>query len=77
MDDIEKAAVSAFMQLALKLNEATFRPLFLRLIDWTTTRDSTDQASSPDARARQFTLFKVLDRMLIQLQVRTRLFVVF
>lgn len=67
MDDIEKAAVGAFMQLVLKLNEATFRPLFMRLVDWTTPGD-LEEARVSEA-ARQLTFFKILDRLLLQLKV--------
>lgn len=55
------------MQLALKLNEATFQPLFLRLIDWTTSGEIADAALS--STARKYTFFRVLDRLLIQLKV--------
>jgi hypothetical protein len=48
------------MQLVLKLNEASFRPLFMRLVDWTAVENST----------RRLTFYKVLDRMLVQLKVR-------
>lgn len=34
VDEVEAAAVSAFEALTLKLSEAQFKPLFLRLLDW-------------------------------------------
>lgn len=34
MGKAEFEAISAFLQLVVKLNEATFRPLFRRLFDW-------------------------------------------
>lgn len=61
---MEKASVGAFMQLALKLNEATFRPLFMRLVDWT-----SPEAPEISQRARELTFFKIMDRMLAQLKV--------
>lgn len=67
VDNVEKAAVAAFMQLALKLNEATFRPLFMRLVDWTNPESPETSQSG-----RQLTFFKVMDRMLVQLKVRSR-----
>lgn len=52
------------MQLALKLNEATFRPLFMRLVDWT-----SPESPGISQRARELTFFKIMDRMLVQLKV--------
>jgi U3 small nucleolar RNA-associated protein 10 len=31
---VENSAVGSFLELVTKLNEATFRPLFVRLYDW-------------------------------------------
>lgn len=31
---VEDSAVGSFLELVTKLNEATFRPLFVRLYDW-------------------------------------------
>lgn len=54
------------MHMVLKLNEGTFRPLFLRLYDWATveTEPNTDPHFS-----RNTVLFSIMDRMLAQLKV--------
>ena len=67
VDEIERAGVGAFMQFVLKLNEATFRPLFMRLVDWITPESSGDMGVQE--AARRFTFFQVLDRLLAQLKV--------
>lgn len=62
---IENTAISAYMQMVLKLNEGTFRPLFLRLFDWAVV----DLVNDPDgAMHRKITLFRIMDRMLSQLK---------
>ena len=40
MVQAETRVISAFKELVVKLNEATFRPLFRRLYDWAFTTDS-------------------------------------
>jgi U3 small nucleolar RNA-associated protein 10 len=35
----EAQAISAFLELVVKLNEATFRPIFRRLYDWAFAND--------------------------------------
>ena len=58
------------MQFILKLNEQTFRPLFLRTYDWAVI----DLADEPDATqaltARRTVLYKLIDKLLVQLKVR-------
>jgi U3 small nucleolar RNA-associated protein 10 len=34
LDVFDLRAVGSFLELVTKLNEATFRPLFVRLYDW-------------------------------------------
>nr|XP_019043454.1 hypothetical protein I302_08031 [Kwoniella bestiolae CBS 10118]OCF22384.1 hypothetical protein I302_08031 [Kwoniella bestiolae CBS 10118] len=34
INDIEESAIGSFLELVTKLNEATFKPLFIRLYDW-------------------------------------------
>ncbi len=34
MNAIEESAIGFFLELVTKLNEATFKPLFIRLYDW-------------------------------------------
>lgn len=37
---VEQETVSAFLELVVKLNETTFRPLFRKLYDWAFTQES-------------------------------------
>lgn len=32
--EVENSAIGSFLELVTKLNEATFKPLFIRLYDW-------------------------------------------
>ncbi|TYJ57970.1 U3 small nucleolar RNA-associated protein 10 [Cryptococcus floricola] len=34
VNDVEESAIGSFLELVTKLNEATFKPLFVRLYDW-------------------------------------------
>lgn len=40
LDDVEGHAVDAFIALVMKLNETSFKPLFLRLVDWSQEQPS-------------------------------------
>lgn len=40
IDDVEDAVNQSAIAMIYKLNDATFRPLFLRILDWTTTPTS-------------------------------------
>ena len=62
---IEHHALGAFMQLVLKLNEQTFRPMFARVFDWAVV-----DCQGPVAVARQTVLYKLFARLVSQLQVR-------
>ncbi|KAK4052295.1 snoRNA-binding rRNA-processing protein utp10 [Microbotryomycetes sp. JL221] len=68
VDRVEHQALGAFVQFILKLNEQTFRPLFLRTYDWAVI----DLAEADDAdeaiTARRVVLYKLVDRMLGQLK---------
>ena len=66
--EVERAAISAFLQMILRLNEGSFRPLFLRLVDWALI-DLSDNNNNDDAiNCRKTILFKAMDRMLIQVE---------
>ncbi|KAK4048437.1 snoRNA-binding rRNA-processing protein utp10 [Microbotryomycetes sp. JL201] len=71
LDDInlvESNALGAFIQFILKLNEQTFRPLFLRTYDWAVI-DLAEAEDAEDAiTARRIVLYKLVDRMLAQLK---------
>ncbi|KAJ1018800.1 hypothetical protein NDA16_004605 [Ustilago loliicola] len=66
---IESSLVeSAFMRMVLKLNEASFRPLFLRMFDWAVLDladdDNADAAAEADGIvARQIVLFKTFNAL--------------
>lgn len=66
---IESSLVrSAFMRMVLKLNEASFRPLFMRMFDWAVLDlvddDDTDSAAEADGIvARQIVLFKTFNAL--------------
>jgi U3 small nucleolar RNA-associated protein 10 len=34
VNQVEESAIGSFLELVTKLNEATFKPLFIRLYDW-------------------------------------------
>lgn len=68
---VEDHALGAFVQFILKLNEQTFRPLFLRTYDWAVIDlaegdDGSD--SSEGLVARRTVLYKIVDRLLGQLR---------
>lgn len=37
---VEHETISAFLELVVKLNETTFKPLFRKLYDWAFTKES-------------------------------------
>ncbi len=65
---IESSLVgSAFMRMVLKLNEASFRPLFMRMFDWAVldlVDDNEDDEEEADGiAARQIVLFKTFNAL--------------
>ena len=34
IDAIEESSIGSFLELVTKMNESTFKPLFIRLFDW-------------------------------------------
>ena len=34
INEIEESAIASFLELVVRLNEVTFKPLFIRLYDW-------------------------------------------
>ena len=62
------------MQFILKLNETTFKPLFLRTYDWAVIdlAEENEDGSKHTAAlsARRTVLYKLVDRLLVQLKVR-------
>ena len=67
---VEDNALGAFVQFILKLNEQTFRPMFLRTYDWAVIDlvegDAADKEQA--LTARRIVLYKVVDRLLGQLK---------
>ena len=55
LQSVEQGSVGVLLALTMKLSEARFKPLFLRLLDW----GSTPPAAQPDAKplGRQVALF--------------------
>ena len=54
----------------MKLNEAYFKPLFLKVLNWATL-DSTMVELSPEFKLkRQVTFYRVLDQLLDKLKVK-------
>ncbi|PWN24696.1 hypothetical protein BDZ90DRAFT_234655 [Jaminaea rosea] len=67
---VENAAVRVFTRLVLKLNETTFRPLFLRIYDWAALDLAEDDMPLSDSGlvARRIALFKVSNALHEQLR---------
>ncbi|KAM0786108.1 hypothetical protein ACM66B_006918 [Microbotryomycetes sp. NB124-2] len=68
IDQVESNALGAFIQFILKLNEQTFRPLFLRTYDWAVIDLAESEDAPEDVTARRIVLYKLVDRMLAQLK---------
>ncbi|SDA02509.1 BZ3501_MvSof-1269-A2-R1_Chr12-3g03653 [Microbotryum saponariae] len=66
LDRIEDTGLGAFVQFILKLNEQTFRPLFLRTYDWAAI-DLVEQGEVA-LNPRRIVLYKLMDRLLTQLR---------
>ncbi|KAM0756059.1 hypothetical protein T439DRAFT_308506 [Meredithblackwellia eburnea MCA 4105] len=68
ISSIEDNALGAFVQFILKLNEQTFRPLFLRTYDWAAIDLADDDNASSGLVARRTVMYKLVDRLLSQLK---------
>ena len=68
---IEENALGAFVQFILKLNEQTFRPLFLRTYDWAVIDLADEKDAASGLAARRTVLYKLVDKLLVQLKVRS------
>lgn len=66
---IEDVAVDVFLKLVMKLNESSFRPLFLRLCDWALLdlEDEGARQARNDIQCRQVVLYKTINALLSQL----------
>ena len=47
LDVIEQGSVAVLLALTMKLSEAKFKPLFLRLLDWATTPPAAQPGNPP------------------------------
>ncbi|SPO40566.1 related to UTP10 - nucleolar protein, component of the small subunit processome [Pseudozyma flocculosa] len=67
---IEEHAIQALLRMVLKLNESSFRPLFLRLFDWAVLDLVDDDTAPGDAAllARQVVLYKTFNALSDQLR---------
>lgn len=67
---VEDSAIRAFVKLVMKLNETTFRPLFLRIFDWAALDLADDDMPVSDAGlvARRIALYKVNNALHDQLR---------
>ncbi|KAK9810295.1 hypothetical protein WJX72_008160 [[Myrmecia] bisecta] len=54
LDATERAAIAALVAATMKLSEARFKPLFLRLLDWSSTPPSSDPDAAPLGRQVAF-----------------------
>lgn len=63
----ERATIDAFIALLLKVNDATFRPFFVRLVEWTSGLSKQDDEGK---MLRQIALFNFLAVFSDRLKVR-------
>jgi U3 small nucleolar RNA-associated protein 10 len=47
INEIEESAITSFLELVVRLNEVTFKPLFIRLYDWAVIDLSEGASESP------------------------------
>ncbi|KAK4685034.1 U3 small nucleolar RNA-associated protein 10, partial [Tremellales sp. Uapishka_1] len=60
VDVIENSAIGSFLELVTKLNEATFKPLFIRLYDWAVIDKAEDKPINDP---------RLVERMIVLLHV--------
>ncbi|CAD6935919.1 unnamed protein product [Tilletia caries] len=70
VDQVEEAALQAFIDMALQLNESAFRPLFYHIFDWAVLELAEDDRPVSDRGlcARRTLLFKLVNTLLSQLR---------
>jgi U3 small nucleolar RNA-associated protein 10 len=68
---VETSAINSFLELVVKLNEATFKPLFVRLYDWAAIDLASEDASADVQRLneRKAVLFRVMTGLLTKFKV--------
>ncbi|KAK0549665.1 snoRNA-binding rRNA-processing protein utp10 [Tilletia horrida] len=67
--EIEDLALQAFIDMSLKLNESSFRPLFYHIFDWAVLELAEDEQpiSDPGLCSRRTVLFKLINALLNKL----------
>ena len=60
---VEDAAINCLLQLTLKLNEARFRPLFFRLIEWATTNPTGETTLESVCVERRVAFFGAINSL--------------
>ncbi|KAF5840504.1 BP28, C-terminal domain-containing protein, partial [Dunaliella salina] len=65
--EAEQAAISALVALVLKLSEARFKPLFLRLLEWATL-PAISTAGGGGGLGRLVALFGAMDALAVHLR---------
>lgn len=72
LNEIENSTLKAFLKMVLKLNETTFRPLFLRIFDWSVLdlveekelEDSDLILNDLEISSRKLILYKVINSLM-------------
>lgn len=57
LSSLEDDAIGALISLVLKVNDATFRPFFVTLVEWTTDLSKSEFAGVPHRRVTLFNFF--------------------
>ncbi|TIA89581.1 hypothetical protein E3P99_02017 [Wallemia hederae] len=65
---VEDAAIEAFTEMVVKINESTFRPIFKRLYDWAVIDLSEDAARKDAFDDRRITFYRIYNALLDSLK---------
>ena len=66
---IEDSVLSAFVTLTMKTNEAIFRPMYLKLVDWATSPSAEDLGwTSEMIQARRLMIYRFVGRLFSSLR---------
>jgi U3 small nucleolar RNA-associated protein 10 len=71
IEEVETSAITSFLELVVRLNEATFKPLFVRLYDWAAVDLATENVDADVGRLneRKAVLFRVMTGLLTKFKV--------
>jgi U3 small nucleolar RNA-associated protein 10 len=67
-EDLETVAIDVALSLVLKLNDVTFRPFFIHIVEWATAK--TKETTS-DFTSRAITLFRFTKALVHRLKVKS------